>query len=158
MQCPEDMTQQEFAQNIRWKELAGIIRLWELENYTILIKKYASACHQLLENIVFHSVARWGVRSLRIHNSNNENDRGALEKKYALSSNDVNTYFEIEVCDCSGKKEGKDIAETFLAKLNQDDEEIFRKIRPINLFESSLSENDSMLTAWKTFYQNPENM
>lgn len=122
----------------------------DLIEYIKIQQQYANACHQLLENVLFHSVAGWGILSIRMHKSDNEEANGYLQQQYSL--NDKKSYFEVYICDFAGERENKNIAETFVESLNENDRKLFKDICPENLFRSALGEKDCFEESWRRYY------
>lgn len=58
----------------------------ELNGYAELMQQYANACHQLMENIIFHSDAKWGIFSVRIHKQAEGKDKRYLTEIYGIQS------------------------------------------------------------------------
>ena len=56
----------------------------EFAGYLELMQQYADACYQLLENIIFHSDAGWGILSVRIHKFDEVIDNGYLNENYGI--------------------------------------------------------------------------
>lgn len=128
------------------------VSLNELTEYVEVQQQYANACHQLLENILFHSVAGWGILSIRMHKSGKGNDY--LKRQYSLENE--KDYFEICICDFAGGKENKNIAENFVENLDERDRELFKDICPENLFKSALGEADQFEESWGKYYSETE--
>lgn len=126
------------------------VSLNDLIEYVKVQQQYADACHQLLENILFHSIAGWGILSIRMHKSDKEEGNSYLKQQYAL--NDGRDYFEVFICDFAGEKKNKNIAEIFIENLDESDRELFKDISPENLFRSALGEADQFEEAWKKYY------
>lgn len=134
------------------------IALNEFKNYIEVLRQYANACYQLLENIVFHSAGKWGILSIRVHTSEDEQIRKYLIEKYNLYSGDSKPYFEIEISDFNGRQNGLNIAQNFYLHVPDKDKVYFNNIKPINLFRSSVEGMDEMQVAWEAFYRKPENL
>ena len=115
-------------------------------------QQYAAACHQLLENVLFHSVSGWGIFSIRMHRSEVEKENAYLNAAYSLDKNV--SYFEVCISDFSGEKVNQNIAQNFIGRLVQEDRKNFLNLSPVNLFKSELGESDQYENVWKKYYSN----
>ena len=134
------------------------VEINEFKNYVELLRQYANACYQLLENIVFHSASKWGILSIRVHSSQDELVRKYIIEKYNLYSGDGKPYFEIEISDFNGRQNDLNIAQNFYLNMSDENKEYFENIKPINLFRSSVEGMDELRFAWEVFYKKPENL
>lgn len=138
------------------KNFSEDIDIQQLRAYAEIQQQYANACHQLLENILFHSKAGWGILSIRIHET--EKKTGLvryLSDNYGME-NAGNDYFEVCISDFAGEHQNQNIAECFWTNLEELYQHMFLGIRPINLFKSALGEEDSYAEAWRNYYRRPE--
>lgn len=133
------------------KEFAGDITLQEFSSYANLQQQYANACHQLMENIVFHSEAGWGTISIRIHKNDADDKRSYLSTAYGLAGIQ-NSLFEVKIRDFSGDKTGKNIAEHFCANLEVEYEQDFVNLKPEDLFASILGTDSTFAGSWQRYY------
>ncbi len=139
------------------KEFAGDITLQELSSYANLQQQYANACHQLMENIVFHSDAGWGTISIRIH-KNDADDKGSyLSTAYGLTKLE-NSLFEVKIRDFTGNKIGKNIAEHFCGNLDSEYRQDFKSLKPMDLFASILGRESKYARAWQKYYTEEQHM
>ena len=133
------------------KEFAGDITLQELSAYANLQQQYANACHQLMENIVFHSDAGWGTISIRIHKNDTDDKSDYLGTAYGMS--DMHTsLFEVKIRDFIGDKAGKNIAEHFYGNLEAEYRQDFTSLKPEDLFASILGGDGKFVKAWHKYY------
>lgn len=133
------------------KEFSGDITLQEFSSYANLQQQYANACHQLMENIVFHSDAKWGTISIRIHKDDVDDKSCYLCTAYGLE--DLQTsLFEVKICDFHGDKTGENIAKHFCENLEPEYRQDFKNINPEDLFASILGTNGKFARAWQKYY------
>lgn len=112
-------------------------RQWSAGEFNAYVKQqqqYANACHQLMENILFHSVAKWGLFSARVKKEN----------------------LEIAICDFSADRLNKNMAEEFVDKLDVEWKDSFAGLQPENLFRSALGVGDEYIRVWQEYYSHPE--
>lgn len=132
----------EFKENLNWDDLVAYVKVQQ---------QYANACHQLLENILFHSAAKWGILSIRMHKSDSEKRNDYLYQQYGLENG--NDYFEVCIYDFAGNKKNRNIAENFIEKLDDKDRVLFQDICPEDLFKSALGEADRFEASWGQYYR-----
>lgn len=123
----------------------------ELTGYVYLMQQYANACYQLLENIVFHSDAGWGILSVRIHKFDEEADNGYLNKNYGIETRESG-YFEVSIRDFAGGRQKTDIASNFKKNLPEADREIFAEVTPRKFFRNTWTGDNP----WNQIYRKPE--
>lgn len=139
------------------KEFAGDITLQEFSSYANLQQQYANACHQLMENIVFHSDAKWGTISIRIHKNDIDDKNSYLSTAYGLA--DMQTsLFEVKIRDFNGDKDRKNIAEHFGGNLEAEYKQDFTNLKPENLFASILGKDSKFARAWQKYYAVEQHM
>lgn len=134
--------EKEKKRRIGEKELAGCVEL---------IQQYANACYQLLENIIFHSDAGWGILSVRIHKYDEEIDNGYLHENYGIEARETG-YFEVSIRDFAGGRQTTDIALNFKKNLPEEDREIFGEITPQKLFRNIWTGDNP----WDQIYRKPK--
>lgn len=139
------------------KEFAGDITLQELSSYANLQQQYANACHQLMENIVFHSDAGWGTISIRIHKNDVDDKSSYLGTAYGLARL-KNSLFEVKIRDFTGNKTGKNIAEHFCGNLASEYRQEFKSLKPRDLFASILGTGSKFARAWQKYYTAEQHM
>ncbi len=139
------------------KDFSGDITLQEFSSYANLQQQYANACHQLMENIVFHSDAGWGVISIRIHKNDKKTGESYLENAYGLGNYEA-ALFEVKIRDFAGDKTGKNIAEHFQANLETEYRQDFVNIKPYDLFASILGINEQFTKSWQRYYTSEQHM
>lgn len=139
------------------KEFAGDITLQELSSYANLQQQYANACHQLMENIVFHSDAGWGTISIRIHRNDVDDKSSYLGTAYGLTRL-KNSLFEVKIRDFTGNKTGKNIAEHFCGNLASEYRQEFKSLKPRDLFASILGTASKFARAWQKYYTAEQHM
>lgn len=133
------------------KDFSGDITLQEFSAYANLQQQYANACHQLMENIVFHSDAKWGTISIRIHKNDEEDENGYLSTAYGVAGGQ-DSLFEVKIRDFSGDQTGKNIAEHFCGNLEPEYKQDFISFKPENLFASILGKDDKFAKSWQKYY------
>lgn len=127
------------------------IREKELTGYVELMQQYANACYQLLENIIFHSDAGWGILSVRIHKFDEEADNGYLHENYGIEVRETG-YFEVSIRDFAGGRQTTDIASNFKMNLPEEDREVFAEVTPQKFFRNSWTGDNP----WDQIYRKPE--
>lgn len=132
------------------ENLTDNLSIVDLSEYVDTQRQYADACHQLLENILFHAVSKWGVLSIRMHRSDEQKENGYLVHQYKLQER--KNYYEVCICDFAGSSKNQNIAETFINNLAEDDRKGFEAICPENLFKSALGEQDEYAWEWQRYY------
>lgn len=132
------------------ENLTDELSIGDLSEYADTQQQYADACHQLLENILFHAVSKWGVLSIRMHRSDEQKENSYLIQQYKLR--EKKSYFEVCICDFAGSSKNRNIAETFIDNLAEDERKEFDTIRPENLFKSALGEKDEYAKEWQKYY------
>lgn len=124
------------------------------DRYVVQMTQYANAIKQLAENVIFHSKAKCGCLSIRIHNTNIE----YLEKTYSeeLGKLDKN-FLEILVSDFSAENENGDIAKCFLGNISDSSLKVrFKDLTPAAFFGEK--ESGKFKPAWELFYKRAENI
>ena len=139
------------------KDFSRDISLREFSAYASLQQQYANACHQLMENIIFHSDIGWGVISIRVHKSNMEQQYSYLDSTYGLRNHQA-PLFEVKIQDFIGGKCGENIAEHFLDNLAKEYRQDFKNIKPYDLFASILAKDDKLAEAWQRYYMVEQHM
>lgn len=132
------------------ENLTDNLSIVDLSEYADTQQQYADACHQLLENILFHAVSKWGVLSIRMHRSDEQKENGYLVRQYKLQER--KSYYEVCICDFAGSRKNRNIAETFIDNLKEEDKKGFEAICPENLFKSALGEQDEYIEEWQKYY------
>lgn len=133
------------------------IREVELRKYIEVIYQYANACFQLLENILFHSDAKWGVVSIRVHKSSDESDSKYLSKYYGTYDRE-SAYFEVIIRDYFGGTLSGNIAQHFRNNLGEREKKMFASLKPIDLFCSSVGGDNEFEKEWRDFYSRAEHI
>ena len=123
----------------------------ELAGYIELMQQYANACYQLLENIIFHSDAGWGILSVRIHKFDEEIDNGYLNENYGIEARETG-YFEVSIRDFAGGRQTTDIASNFKKNLPEEDREVFVEVTPQKFFRNTWTGDNP----WDQIYRKPE--
>lgn len=136
------------------KGYKGSITIAELNSYAKQQQQYANACHQLMENILFHSVSKWGILSVRVHRAEGQNNNHYLESAYGKGEI-LEDYFEVHICDFAAGESNQNIAEHFLGQLDNNWKNKFQGMKPIHLFKSALGVEDSYIEPWKEYYRTP---
>lgn len=131
--------------------LADTLNLRYLSEYADMQQQYADACHQLIENILFHSVSKWGILSIRMHKFAEQKENSYLQQAYKLE--EQKGYFEVCICDFAGHMKNRNIAQTFMDHLDEREQNWFANIRPENLFKSALGEKDAYTDSWQKYYR-----
>lgn len=142
------------AYSLKW--FNADLTLDKLVEYAEVQQRYANACHQLLENVLFHSVAGWGILSVRMHRVKKDEKYQYLREQYRIESED--DYFEVGISDFSAEKTNKNIAQNFLEHLEERDKAEFRNMCPENLFQSALGGEDQYEQAWTRYYSDEEHL
>lgn len=94
-----------------------IFNLYILEEYAYKMKQYSGAIRQLAENIVFHSKTGFGVIAFRVH----ERESVYMENHYNVRrEKQKSNFLEIIVSDFCGDEPAENIAENFVANLEDD--------------------------------------
>lgn len=124
----------------------------ELNGYAELMQQYANACHQLMENIIFHSDAKWGIFSVRIHKQAEGKDKRYLTEIYGIQSPET-VFFEINICDCAGGWQKTDIVTNLINSLPEEDKILFKNVSPKELFENNWTKKKN---PWEQLYKKPE--
>lgn len=132
------------------ENLTDNLSIVDLSEYADTQRQYANACHQLLENILFHAVSKWGILSIRMHRSDEQKENGYLVHQYKLR--EQKSYYEVCICDFAGSSKNRNIAETFIDNLTEDDRKRFEAICPENLFKSALGDQDEYAQEWQKYY------
>lgn len=132
------------------ENLTDNLSIADLSEYADTQQQYADACHQLLENILFHSVSKRGVLSIRMHRSDDQKENSYLVQRYKLQKR--KSYYEVCICDFAGTSKNRNIAETFIDNLAEGDKKGFEAICPENLFKSALGEQDEYAGEWQKYY------
>lgn len=123
----------------------------EFAGYLELMQQYADACYQLLENIIFHSDAGWGILSVRIHKFDEEIDNGYLNENYGIEVRKTG-YFEVSIRDFAGGCQMTDIASNFKKNLPEEDRAVFAEVTPQKFFRNAWTGNNP----WDQIYRKPE--
>lgn len=137
------------------KDYNGSVTIEELNSYARQQQQYANACHQLIENILFHSVTKWGVLSVRVLSSGEQNSNDYLKSVYGRRGI-TEDHFEVHICDFAAGENNQNIAEHFLGQLDTYWKSKFEGIKPENLFKSALGVGDDYIELWKEYYRAPE--
>lgn len=145
------MAQTEEHRAKRDKEKKRRIGEKELAGYADLMRQYANACYQLLENIIFHSDAGWGILSVRIHKFDEETDNRYLNRNYGIEMRE-NGYFEVSIRDFAGGRQKTDIVSNFKKNLCDEDREIFAEVTPQKFFRNTWTGENP----WNQIYRKPE--
>lgn len=126
----------------------------ELEECAYVMRQYSSAVRQLAENIVFHSKTGFGAIVFRVH----EKNAPRIEMQYGIKKDTrASDFLEILVSDFCGGEPSENIADHFVANLEEGDiKEKFRKLRPEAFF--SHAAGNEMEAVWKEFYQDPDHI
>ena len=123
----------------------------ELTEYVDLMQQYADACYQLLENIVFHSDAGWGILSVRIHKFDKDKNNRYLYENYGIEARETG-YFEVSIRDFAGGRQTTDIVLNFKKNLSGEDREIFEAVTPQKFFTNTWTGDNP----WDQIYRKPE--
>lgn len=123
----------------------------ELTEYVDLMQQYADACYQLLENIVFHSDAGWGILSVRIHKFDEDKNNRYLYENYGIEARETG-YFEVSIRDFAGGRQTTDIVLNFKKNLPGEDREIFEAVTPQKFFTNTWTGDNP----WNQIYRKPE--
>lgn len=145
------MAQTEEYRTKKEKEKKRKIGKKELAGYAELMQQYANACYQLLENIIFHSDAGWGILSVRIHKFDEEIDNGYLNANYGIEARETG-YFEVSIRDFAGGRQTTDIVSNFKESLPKEDREIFAEVTPQKFFRNTWTGDNP----WDQIYRKPE--
>lgn len=133
------------------------IREAELQKSIEVIRQYSDACFQLLENIFFHSDTKWGIMSIRLHQSNERSDCEYLSKYYDINDKE-SSYFEVIIRDYSGEVLSGNVAEHFRSRLKKEEQEMFKELKPKDLFCNTAGKGDRFQEAWRKFYSKEEHI
>lgn len=145
------MAQTEAHRAKKEKEKKRKIGKKELVSYVDLMQQYANACYQLLENIIFHSDAGWGILSVRIHKFDEETDNGYLNENYGIEVREAG-YFEVSIRDFAGGWQTTDIVSNFKKNLQEEDREVFAEVTPQKFFRNTWTGDNP----WDQIYRKPE--
>ena len=125
-----------------------------LQGYVYRMQQYSGAIRQLAENVVFHSKTGFGVIAFRVH----EKKSAYMEMQYNIREEKQDSNFlEIVVNDFCGDEPTENIAENFVANLEDDAiKQEFRSLSPSSFFTHT--DGDKIELAWEHFYQNPDHI
>ena len=126
----------------------------DMDRELYVLKKHVQSYLQLTENILFHTRAQVGVFSFRLLEGHAE----YIQKKYELTEAEQNgSYFEIGISDYPGGSKGKNLAETFLEKLENDTVRTqFANLKPVHFFQNPDEMDDALRNVWDHYYDDVE--
>ena len=124
----------------------------ELKKYAILMQEYANACHQLMENIIFHSDARQGILSIRLHQQSLTKTKKYLTETYGIDKLE-DVFFEVSIRDFAGGRQTTNIVTNLQNNLPDEDKKIFSQVTPQTLFANNW---ENCNNPWEQLYKKPK--
>lgn len=124
-----------------------------VRNYIMRMRQYTNAIRQLAENILFHTRAKWGCLSFRIHDS----EKAYFRDTYHIENETEGQYLEIVLSDFWGGRDCQNIAEHFVSRMEESAlKDSFSELKPVSFFEHT--ERNGLRNAWKSFYSKEDNI